>query len=171
MAVRRRSRIISQRSNRQPLWLGVIITPLDVAASTDVLLGSLNATALAFRPFTIIRTRLQVMYSSDQITASETPFGVLGQIIVRDSATAAGVASLPDPGTDTDADWFVYQPVMAEFAFTTGVGYRNVDHQYTVDSKAMRKVGPDDDAGLVFSQNAAVGGTITIVGRQLIKLH
>ena len=40
-----------------------------------------------------------------------------------------------------------------------------------VDSKAMRKVGLDDDLAIVVQQRVAIGAIIAMEGRFLVKLH
>ncbi len=143
-----------------------------MTASTLHLLGSFNASALLTRPFTIIRTHLRILYLSDQSAASETAFGDLGLIVVKEQATAAGAASFPDPGLDTGAEWFVHEPMFADFLFKTAAGFESTSGRHiSIDSKAMRKVGPNEDQAVMFKQSAAVGGLIQIRGRQLVKLH
>ena len=160
------------KSDRRNLWLSASVNGTAMPASSDTLVSSLNAGALALRPFTIIRTHLVVLYLSDQIVASETAVGAYGLIVVTDSAVAAGVASVPAPGSDTDGDWFVWQGLMDDFQFSSGIGTQSDGgHQYIVDSKAMRKVGPDDDVAMVASQQVALGALLIIRGRMLIKLH
>jgi len=60
------------RSDRIPVWIGVNIEDTSIAASTGVLVASLNAAALAFRPFTVMRTRLVVQWETDQSIALES---------------------------------------------------------------------------------------------------
>ncbi len=58
------------------------------------------------------------------------------------------------------------------FAFASGVGFEgDAGARYCIDSKSMRKVGPDDNLVGVFSQENAVGSTIAFMGRRLIQLH
>ncbi len=159
-------------ARRQNLWLNINIGDIVLAGSTSVLLATLNAAALALRPFTIVRSHMQAWYSSDQTGAAETPFGAFGHIVVKDSAAAVGITAIPTPSTDTDADWHVWQGMISDFVFVTGVGFdAQAGVQYPIDSKGMRKVGPDDDLAVVFEQSASVGGNIIVRGRALIKLH
>ena len=171
----RRSRVIvrGRGSDRGSVWIGVILGPTTVAAATNSLVGVLNAAALALRPFTVMRTRLDVMWASDQVAAIEDPFGFLGCIVVSDQATAAGVASVPAPGTNTDAPFFVHQGMSTLFNFITGVGFEgNSAMHYEINSKAMRKVGNNEDIAFVVSNsNSADGADVHILGRILVKLH
>ncbi len=162
----------SRRSDRQNIWVGVNLEDQTVTASSSLLTGSLNAAALASRPFTIIRTHLEVNWRSDQAAVDEAPMGCLGAMVITSSASAAGIASIPTPVTESDADWYVYQPLINAFKFLSSVGFQSdAGSVYTVDSKAMRKVGPDQDVAFVTEESNAFGGIISIMGRFLIKLH
>ncbi len=83
------------------MWIGnnPLSAAVGLAAASSVLIGTLNAAALLLRPFTIMRSRGFTFVDSDQNAASEAPFGVFGMIVVTDSATAAGIASIPTPTT------------------------------------------------------------------------
>ena len=161
------------KSDRQFTWIGVALGPLTIPVVSAVLMGSLNAGALALWPFTVVRSRWQVLWASDALV-TEDPFGAVGQIVISEEVSAAGVASIPDPISNSDGDWQVYQPlihlsklvgVAADYSSPAGT-------QYTVDSKAMRKVGPNKDLVIVVANaNAADGADIHVVGRTLVKLH
>ena len=63
-------------SRRETVWFGDVYTNTAVAAAnTAVLLSSLNAAALALRPFTIVRTRGQLSIRTDQTAATEQQVG------------------------------------------------------------------------------------------------
>ena len=169
---RRRGVIRASAPRRGMVWLSALVGTTVLPASFSVLLAVLNAAALALRPFTIVRTHLVVSYTSDQVAASELPFGALGMIVVTDTAAAIGITAVPKPASNTDSDWFVWQGLIAEFNFADGTGFQgNAARQYIVDSKAMRKVGNDDDMVIVGQSSATVGAQITIRGRFLVKLH
>ncbi len=170
---RRFGRTVVRSTKRGSVWLGLNIGATAIPASSAVLVGSLNAAALALRPFTVVRTRFVVRWASDQVAAIEDPHGALGMIVVTDTAVAAGVASIPTPTTNTNAGWFVHQPLLVGFDFITGVGFdSNAGMQYTVDSKAMRKVGDDDQVPIVVdNNNGADAAIVTMIGRMLVKLH
>ncbi len=157
------------------MWIGWGVGLTAIAASAKVLVATYSAGALALRPFTILRTRGIVQYVSDQNAVNEEPFGFLGSIVVSETAAALGVTAIPDPsGTDGDpeAAWFNYQTCVAQTKFLSAVGFESdAGVQYIMDSKAMRKVGADDNLAIMFSQVAAVGATVFTGGRQLIQLH
>ena len=169
----RRQHVVSRSGQkRQMIWVGANVSDTTLVASGNAMLTSLNAAALALRPFTIVRTHLLISFGSDQNTATEKPFGQYGRIVVKETASAVGVTAIPTPGTETDADWFVWQGLCHSLQFTSGVGIQNpADNQYVVDSKAMRKVGTDDDLVSVVQLSAAFGAEIVVRGRYLIKLH
>jgi len=170
---RRHGRFIRPPS-RTKMWIGAGVASANVAASSAVLFGSLNAAALLLRPFTILRTHLQVMFTSDQQALGENPFGAFGIIVVSDSAVAAGVASVPTPISEPTADFFVYQGLQSQFIIGDATGF--MEHigdsvGYTIDSKAMRKVGHDDEVAMIFELRSAVGALVGVEGRMLVALH
>ena len=77
-----------------------------MAAATKVLLGVF---VLSVPTLTIRRTLGLVNWRSDQNSGDEEPLGAFGMCVVSNEAIAAGVASVPGPYTDADADlWFVH---------------------------------------------------------------
>ncbi len=159
---------------RETLWFGNAATNTTLTAGGGSLLTSLNAAALALRPFTIIRTRGMFHVESDQSAASEKSTGAFGAVIVEEEASGAGVGSLPRPITEVDASWFVYQSYVNNFVFATSVGFvegLGAGFMQEFDSKAMRKVGLSNDVVIVGETSSGVGAVFTIEGRMLIKLH
>ena len=160
---------------RTKIWIGSGIGEVTIVANADAVIATLSAGALLLRPFTILRTRLLISFSSDQILATERPQGSYGEIVVTATAAALGTTVVPDPSStdgDPDADWYVHQECIDRFVFQAAGGAREVQQvQYVVDSKAMRKVGPNDDVAVVFSETAGFGAVLTMRGRQLIQLH
>ena len=72
-------------SRRETTWFE--FQPVEVtiaAASTGILIFSLNAAALALRPFTIVRTRMLFNLRSDQAAAPETQRAAVGIAVVSD---------------------------------------------------------------------------------------
>ena len=169
---RRSTRVFTRPAPRTKMWIGSGLAVAQPAASAATLFATYSAAALLLRPFTILRTRLDINWRSDQTAASEAPTGAYGEIIVKESATDIGVTAVPHPLADTEADWYIYQGLTAPFLFITGVGIAGrAGFRYVVDSKAMRKVGPQDDLAAVIELRAAGGGLINVEGRQLIQLH
>ena len=157
---------------RTTLWIGAGGAIATIVSNSNNFLFTLNAAALALRPFTIIRSRIDVLFQTDQLAVSETPTGALGKVVVTEKAAAAGVASLPAPLAEVDADWFVYQGMSSSFMFASSVGLDgNGGMHYIIDSKAMRKVGNDDQVVTMFEARNAGGAIMNLEGRTLIKLH
>ena len=171
---RRSSRHIAQmRARRESVWGSIEIVESSIAANTQALLGQLTAGFLLLRPFTVVRTHLQVHWRTDQLTATETPLGALGIVVVNDQAAAIGVTAIPDPMANGDAPFYVWQAVIDDFIFVTGTGVATPGGmQYATDSKAMRKVGANEDIAVTAANvSAGDGAIISIIGRMLVKLH
>ena len=159
---------------RTTMWIGSGVGITTVPESTKVLVSTLSSGSLLLRPFTILRTRMLIQWSSDQVAATETPEGDYAKMVVTDTAAAIGVTAVPDPSSvdgDPEADWFLFQSLISRVAFSSAVGVTRMGWQYTVDSKAMRKVGPDDDIVAVVSETGAVAARLITRGRMLIQLH
>ncbi len=171
MARGRRTHVVG-RSDRQPVWFGINLQVTTVPGASAILIGSLNAAALLLRPFTVVRTHILVSWSSDQVAASEISNGAFGTIVVSEQALAAGVASIPDPIGEADAPFFTWQAFSQQFLFADATGFESAGwSQYEIDSKAMRKVGNNEDIAFVATNAAALGGQIELIGRMLVKLH
>ncbi len=161
---------------RETLWIGgsFLNTTLGTA-NTANLLTSLNAAALALRPFTVVRTRGYWQIRSDQIGATELLQAAYGQCVVSDEAVAIGVTAIPTPSTDNNSDlWFVYEAAGAAFQFNSGVGVENWagSAPLAIDSKAMRKVEDGQDLVEVIENSPLSDGvTIQTFTRTLVKLH
>ena len=168
-----RSRTRRHGKTGETTWIAAGIAAMAVPASSKTQVASLNAAALLIRPFTIIRTRISCMFESDQLAVSERLHGALGGIVVNDVASALGVTGIPGPVMDATSPWFFYQGMLDSFVFATGVGFAGGNASsrlYEIDSKAMRKVGVNEDLNFVFEMAAAKGGVLTIEGRILVKL-
>ena len=169
--IRRHGRMI-----RESTWLnlGAAITNLS-GPSTAVLGGSLNAAALALRPFTVVRTHGFFGIRTDQIAADESYDAAMGWAVVSDQAVAVGVTAVPTPMTDLGSDLFyAHRILMGRFEFASSVGIRPdmLTPWVHYDSKAMRKVDGDQDVIFVLETSAVSSGcTVHDAARFLIKLH
>ncbi len=165
----------SAGSRRKTLWLDFAIetAQIPVAAATSILLSSLNAAALSLRPFTVVRTRFQVGWASDQVAATEFPFGAFGVAIVSDQASAIGVTAIPTPITDAGSSLFLaYQSMMSNLQFSNATGYTPTLSSWEIDSKAMRKVEIGQDLVVtVENSSAAHGAQFLVQGRILVKTN
>ena len=161
-------------AGRTSAWLGMGIVNTNAPGSAATLIATYNAAALAMRPFTIVRTHLVLSVVSDQIAASELAQGAFAMQVVTEAATSAGIASIPTPLVETDADFLVYQGYANNFEFITGVGYQQQSGSqsfWVIDSKAMRKVQLDDDLAVTIENRGAAAVNFALEGRQLVKLH
>ena len=171
----RRTRFV-RPAPRTKMWIGAGVGSTTIVASADQVIFTYSAAVLTLRPFTILRTRMTCSFESDQSTAAERPEGDFGIIVVTETAAALGTTAIPDPSStdgNPEADWFVHQPMMTtiQVSGTPGVAWSPAASYYTIDSKAMRKVGPDDDAVGIFSETSGSGAVLISRGRQLIQLH
>jgi len=159
----------SQR--RESTWLFLTSTATTFTAAGGVLLNSLNAAALALRPFTVIRTYLDGNVVSDQSAGGENQHLAIGLAVVSDQAVAAGVGSVPTPVTERGSDlWLLHQ----EFAGSgSAVNDGRVGFQIKADSKAMRRVDEGSDLIVVAELDSVLsdGFVLRLAGRILIKLH
>ena len=154
------------------MWVSGDLSTVTIVGSTKAVIGVLNANALTLRPFTLLRTRIQLLYESDQAAASERPRGTYGEIVVTDTAAALGPTAVPGPSSNANAKWHVHQPCVVSFGFLSSIGFESSQgRQYMIDSKVMRKVGQDEDIAVVFEQDSASGATLVVQGRLLIQLH
>ncbi len=169
---RGRSRAVFVRpAPKTKIWISSGLAEQALASGAATLLSSLNAAALALRPFTILRTRLEIMWRSDQSAASETPTGAIGIIVVKETASTIGVTAVPSPLAEPDADFFVYQGVTTSILSLSSIGVLERGNRYVIDSRAMRKVGVQDDIIGVGETRSTGGAQFNQEGRILIQLH
>ncbi len=167
----RNRHVVARRSQSQTIWLGFEPVSTTMTAVGGTIIFSLNASALALRPFTVLRTHYSFFVKSDQAAANENQVGALGMAVVSDEAFAAGVASVPTPITSIGSDlWFVHQLYWANAIDLTDNAKPGV--QYVIDSKAMRRVDQGQDLLVISELSALGGGTILLNGgRMLVKVH
>ena len=163
------------RSGRKTFWLsGNITTQTLASANTAALITSLNAAALALRPFTIVRTRGFWAVFSDQVSASEDQHVAYGSIVVSDQAVAVGITAIPTPAEEDSFAWIHYDMALQRFhsSSATSIHPNMAPHRYVVDSKSMRKVEEGQDLIEVIQNGPnADGATVVTFTKTLIKLH
>ncbi len=164
------------RMVRETAWIGGLFQNTTLAAATTATLtSSLNAAALALRPFTVIRTRGVIGIRSDQSSVSEIQNAMFGQCVVSDQAVAIGVTAVPTPFTDNASDvWMVLEALFGALLVTSDIGRLLSGGQVdrTFDSKAMRKVEDGQDViTVVETAGGSSGAIITEFSRLLVKLH
>jgi len=158
---------------RETLWMSTDFTTTNLAVSGVALLTSLNAAALALRPFTIVRARGTLFAASDQTIAAENYDVSLGHAVVSAQAVAIGVTAVPTPVTDLSSDlWYLYENILGRLESGSDVAFTDVGHLLQYDSRAMRKVEDGEDIITVIESSAFGGGLVVQTqGRTLIKLH
>jgi len=87
----------------------------------------------------------------------------LGAIVVSDEAAVAGVASVPGPLTDANAPWWWYYTTTLNSGVDTAQdGASNLSNaRFEIDTKAMRKVGPNQRVVFV-AEGTIHGGAPTL---------
>ena len=178
MANRRRSfnRGFARGERRKTEWFA-LSAPTGVstlAASSKAIVTSLTTVEKAKLPFTVIRTIGLLTVLSDQIILREVPSGALGATVVTDRARTVGITALPDPVTESEADfWFLFEPwscimqVDGTPIVTTSSPWIKV-----FDSKAQRKVEEGEDVVFIIANADSASGVFnTVQLRMLIKLH
>ena len=160
---------VGRTAKRQSLWLFLDFGEDTLASASSVLSASMNAAALALRPFTIVRTHIAIQTTSDQEAASERQSCAWGATVVTDQAVAVGASAIPTPGTDQASDWFAHQWMLGNSVNLTDKTVRGFNYQ--LDSKAMRKVDLGSNMIFVVENVAAAGVRIGTAGRILIKTN
>ena len=107
-AFRRGAAAISHR--RETTWFQFVPVASTLATGgADTLVFSLNAAALALRPFTIVRTHFELALASDQAAAIEHQIAGVGIAVVSDQAVGVGVTAVPNPITNMGSNlWLMH---------------------------------------------------------------
>jgi len=127
--------------------------------------------SISGEPFTIMRTRGILTIESDQFAATENPFGAMGMAVVSEEALAAGVTAVPQPYSNSESDlFFVHQFFWSQFVFGDATGFSTDAHSFEFDSKAMRKVQPEERIVVVLENGSnAFGLNFLLNFRMLMK--
>ncbi len=159
---------------RSTTWAGSLVQQNTLVGGTPQLFFSYSAIGLALRPFTIVRTYLNILWRSDQAATSETQLGAVGVAVVTEQAVAIGATAVPTPVTDSGSESFLlYQYLQNFYEFKDVSGFQpNAGLFMAVESKAMRKVSESDDFIVVAENSSSGSGAIlSMQVRQLLKLH
>ena len=148
-------------------WAGVADQGyVSVADGGATLISSLTINEVA----TIVRTRGQVSVRPNVFAADLDIVGAIGVGIVSQEAFAAGVASIPEPFSDSDwAGWFVWRSFSMSLEFHTAASSFLRDMTFEVDSKAMRKIG-HNEVVVTIAESQSGAFSISSPLRKLIKL-
>ena len=154
-------------ARRLTQWIGPALQGYVAVADTGAtLIGSLPLDEAS----TIVRVRGNVGILASSVAADDTIVGAFGMAIVSSEAFNAGVGSIPEPFTDADwGGWMVWRSFSYRFEFFDGTGSNFPNWSFEVDSKAMRKGGPNERLVLIAeSQDGAY--QISTPLRTLVKL-
>jgi len=148
-------------------WIGPALQNYQTVATA-------GATVIASVPFnektTIVRTRGHCSVIPTVVTADLNIIGAVGFGIVSSEALAIGVTAIPEPFTDADwSGWFVWRSYSYRLEVVSEIGEHFIEWDFEVDSKAMRKVGPNESAVIV-AESFAGEYQISCPWRMLVKL-
>ncbi len=159
--------MVNRARHRLTQWIGP-------AAQGYIQVASTGATLVASFSFeealTVIRNRGMVSFFPVAVTGDVQIVGAMGMALVSTEAFNAGVASIPEPFSDADwGGWLVWRSFSYTFEFADATGVNFVNWSFEVDSKAMRKVSPNET--LVIIAESQVGAfEISAPIRTLVKL-
>ncbi len=80
-------------TRRLSTWVHLVPAEDSLGGNVGFFTASLSTAGLALRPFTIVRTYLEVAVRSDQAAAIEQQITAVGMAIVSDQAVAVGVTA------------------------------------------------------------------------------
>ena len=154
-------------ARRLTQWIGPALQGyVAVADGGATLIGSVPLDEAS----TIVRVRGHLSVLAAAVTADDTIVGAFGVAIVSSEAFTAGVGSMPEPFTDADwGGWMVWQAFSYRFEFFDGTGANFPDWDMVIDSKAMRKGGPNERLVLI-AESQDGGFQISTPVRILVKL-
>ena len=166
----RRSFTQTRGAKRKSEWFQFQDVAVTNTGNSSTLVFSLNAAALAVRPFTVVRTHFAFYLESDQAAGHETQAASWGAVVVGDQAVLVGITALPLPDTDLGSSlWFAHKTMYADGVALTDV--TTPGKYFEVDSKAMRKIEMGDDIVIVVENMMSSGWTMRMAGRMLVKTH
>ena len=136
-----------------------------VAANTLAFFSQLDFVEKA----TLVRVHGIVTVVPDTVSAAREIWGAVGMIVVKTAAASIGVTALPDPLADPQEDWYAFSffSSATATAITDGVAW---EHVQMLESKAMRKVGPDESSVIMVANGGAAASAINVMTRELVKL-
>ncbi len=164
---RRSFRGNNSRSARLTEWGGLADQGFVAVAST----GATIVSSIAFEdPGTLIRSRGSIGVHPTDFTADGNVVGAFGAGIVSFEAAAIGVTAVPHPYRDSDwGGWMIWESYQFRLEHDSNIGKFMPTIRIPIDSKAMRKVGPNEV--IVFVAESQEGAyQINETVRLLLKL-
>jgi len=159
---------VGRRSpGRLTQWIG----PADQGFVSVAAAGATLMTSVVFEePLTVVRIRGHMTIIPDSTAADVSIVGAFGMGIVSAEASAAGIVSIPEPFSDADwGGWMLWRSFAMRFESITQAGVLLANWAFELDSKAMRKMSPNEVlVAVVESQSGAFA--ISVATRVLLKL-
>ena len=154
------------------MWVGTATAAqVTVAIGTSVIHSSFDPAALSMLAPTLVRVRGNVTVFPSAFSTDSIWEGAYGLGIVSDEAFTAGAASLPRPHDDDDwPGWVVHGYFQGKFETQSAVGQWVLPINYTIDSKAMRKIGPGETVVWVVESNLGPALEFVLSARVLMML-
>ncbi len=157
-------------AKRQATWSTVIIESRALGIGTAKTLGVTAIGAAAGIRSTVARFRGSAYCHLDAGAALDTMTVALGLIIVKDTAFAAGVASMPGPFSEPEASWIwhhIFSMGPAVTATDDG-GDISRNDRVVIDSKAMRKIQDSETIAFVW-EGQILAGSPTFDGYAAVR--
>jgi len=152
-----------RRSGRRAdyTWIGVPLVRT-VATTVQAVLGTLSAGL----PGTVVRCRGSFLVQGIPNAALDDEICGIGIHKVTSSASAAGGASVPGPIDDDDSDWMFHQyvPLVSLLETVASPNAIGLNHRFDIDSKAMRKLKPDDVVAVIIQLATGEMASVQVSG-------
>ncbi len=154
-------------ARRVTQWVGSADTGFTtIGAGASVLMQSIATLGNT----TVVRVRGIMSVTPGSVASDQNLVGAMGIGIVSDQAFAAGAASIPGPWTDPDwGGWLVWLPWSFAWEFGTAVGVQFRGVESIIDSKAMRKIAPNETL-VVMGESQSAAAAVATSFRLLVKL-
>jgi len=165
---RRHGSFRDKGARRLTQWVGPAIQGyVGVATGGATLIAS---TAIEEQT-TVVRTRGHCSVQPGSFAADLNVIGAVGMCVVSQEALAAGVTAVPEPFTDAEwGGWLVWRSFSLHLDVQSAVGFdANSALEFEVDSKAMRRVSPNE-AIVIVAESQAGAFDISTPWRMLLKL-
>ncbi len=157
----------SRTKGRLTEWIGPAAQGYqNVAATGSTVLNNFAS----LEPLTVMRIRGMVSFRPQTTAADLDIIGAIGMGIVSAEAFAAGAASIPEPFDQGGASiWMMWRSFSFNFKFLDATGVQFNTWSFEVDSKAMRKMGPNEVLVTVADSQAGAYAVSSPL-RALVKL-
>ena len=143
------------------VWAGLSFDSVTIGMTQALIASFVTGTKS-----TILRMRGELLLSGIPNAAGDSDVLGLGVMLVSDQALAAGGVSLPGPIANPDAGWIWHQYVLirSEAASAVSDVALGIFSRITLDSKAMRKVGPNQAVALIGEATTGEFGSVSVLG-------